>query len=106
MARHGSIAEQLAALRKFATTPDHTPEPLQTNWTTVAANDNNPEDTEDLKHDRKRLVTPSVSEIMRNVATGDIEHNEAGQTVRIGRLRFSDGKQTEKAYRFTVDGKL
>ncbi|WP_324185140.1 hypothetical protein [Endobacterium cereale] len=72
----------------------------------MAANDNNPEDTEDLKHDRKRLVTPSVSEIMRNVANGDIEHNEAGQIIRVGRLRFSDGKQTEKAYRFTVDGKL
>jgi hypothetical protein len=86
--------------------PDHTPEPLQTDWTAVAANDNNPEDTEDLKHDRKRLVTPSVSEIMRNVATGDIERNEAGQIVRIDRLRFSDGKQTERAYRFTMDGKL
>ncbi len=106
MARHGSIAERLSALRKFATMPDHTPEPLQTDWAGVAANDNNPEDTEDLKHDRKRLVTPSVSEIMRSVATDDIERNEAGQIVRIDRLRFSDGKQTERAYRFTMDGKL
>ena len=43
---------------------------------------------------------------MRNVAIGDIERNEAGQIVRIDRLRFSDGKQTERAYRFTMDGKL
>ncbi|WP_312405249.1 hypothetical protein [Rhizobium sp.] len=104
MARHGSLAEQLTALRKFATTADHEPEPVQTNWTTVAANDNNPEDTEDLKHDRKRLVTPSVSEIMRNVATGEVDRNDAGQIVRIGRLRFSDGTQTEKALRLTIDG--
>lgn len=124
MARHGSLAEQLAALRAYATTPDHEPEPLQTNWTVVAANDNDPDDVADLMHDRKRLVTPSVSEIMRNVALGEVERSEAttemetydgvehkkhtvqGPVIRIGRLRFSDGTQTEKAYRFTLDGKL
>lgn len=104
MARHGSLAEQLAAVRRFATEPDHQPEPLQTNWSVVPANDNNPDEIEDLKHDRKRLVTPSVAEIMKNVATGEVERNEAGQVVRIGRLRFSDGTQTEKAYRLTIDG--
>jgi hypothetical protein len=104
MARHGSLAEQLAAVRRFATEPDHQPEPLQTNWSVVAANDNNPDDVEDLKHDRKRLVTPSVAEIMRNVASGEVEKNEEGQTIRIGRLRFSDGNQTERAFRLTIDG--
>lgn len=104
MARHGSIAEQLAAVRRFATEPDHQPEPLQTNWSVVPANDNNPDEIEDLKHDRKRLVTPSVAEIMKNVATGEVERNEAGQVIRIGKLRFSDGTQTEKAYRLTIDG--
>lgn len=104
MARHGSLAEQLAAVRRFATEPDHQPEPLQTNWSVVPANDNNPDEIEDLKHDRKRLVTPSVAEIMKNVAAGEVERNEAGQVVRIGRLRFSDGTQTEKAYRLTIDG--
>lgn len=106
MARHASLADQLTALRVYATAPDHEPEPIQTNWTVIAANDNNPEDVTELKHDRKRLVTPSVAEIMRNVASGDTERNEAGQIVRIGRLRFSDGTQTERAYRFTLDGKL
>ncbi len=104
MARHGSLAEQLAAVRRFATEPDHQLEPLQTNWSVVPANDNNPDEIEDLKHDRKRLVTPSVAEIMKNVATGEVERNSAGQVVRIGKLRFSDGTQTEKAYRLTIDG--
>jgi hypothetical protein len=104
MARHGSLAEQLAAVRRFAAEPDHQPEPLQTNWSVVPANDNNPDEIEDLKHDRKRLVTPSVAEIMKNVATGDVERNPAGQVVRIGKLRFSDGTQTEKACRLTIDG--
>ncbi|KIQ05035.1 hypothetical protein RU07_02195 [Agrobacterium tumefaciens] len=104
MTRHGSLAEQLAAVRRYATTPDHEPEPLQTNWSVVAANDNNSDEVEDLKHDRKRLVTPSVSEIMKNVASGEVEKNEAGQIIRIGRLRFSDGKQTERAFRLTIDG--
>lgn len=104
MARHGSLAEQLPAVRRFATEPDHQPEPLQTNWSVVPANDNNPDEIEDLKHDRKRLVTPSVAEIMKNVATGEVERNEAGQVIRIGKLRFSDGTQTEKALRLTIDG--
>lgn len=106
MARHGSLAEQLGGFRIFATSPDHEPESLQTTWAVHAANDNNPEDTEDLKHDRKRLVTPSVKEIMKNIVTGEIERNSSGQIVKIGRLKFSDGTQTEKAFRFTVDGKL
>ncbi|MCZ7855034.1 hypothetical protein O9X81_00225 [Agrobacterium salinitolerans] len=102
--RHASLADQLAALRRFVTEPDHEPEPLQTNWSIVPANDNNADEIEDLKHDRKRLVTPSVAEIMKNVATGEVERNEAGQVIRIGKLRFSDGTQTEKAYRLTIDG--
>ncbi|TCR07252.1 hypothetical protein [Neorhizobium sp. JUb45] len=106
MARHGSLAEQLGGFRIFATAPDHEPDPLQTTWTTTAANDNNPEDVEELKHDRKRLVTPSVQEIMKNVATGELERNQSGQITKIGRLKFSDGTQTEKAFRFTIDGKL
>lgn len=106
MSRRGSIADQLEALRRFATTPDHDPEPIQTNWSVTPANDNNPEDTAELKHDRKRIVTPSVAEIMRNVRLDDVELNEAGQTIRIGRLRFSDGTQTEKAHKLTIDGKI
>jgi len=104
MARHGSLAEQLAAVRRFATEPDHQPEPLQTNWSVVPSNDNDLDEIDDLKHDRKRLVTPSVAEIMKNVASGELEKNEEGQTIRIGRLRFSDGSQTERAFRLKIDG--
>ncbi|QIG68714.1 hypothetical protein EVB67_064 [Rhizobium phage RHph_TM3_3_14B] len=106
MARHASLAEQLEALRTYVQQPDHVPEPVQTNWSLVAANDNDPEEVADLKHDRKRLVTPSVAEIMKNCRDGDVETNASGQVVRIGRLRFSDGTQTERAYRYTLDGKL
>ena len=124
MTRHGSLAEQLDTLRSYVLAKDHDPEPIKTNWTVVAANDNDPEEVSDLKHDRKRLVTPSVAEIMRNVKTGEIERSEAttemstydgiehkthivnGPIIRIGRIRFSDGTQTEKAFRFTIDGKL
>lgn len=105
MPRHGSLADQLEAVLRIVTEPDHEPEPIQTNWSTVPSNDNDPEDVAELKHDRKRIVTPSVSEIMRNAKQPE-ERNEQGQTVRIGRLRFSDGTQTEKAYRYTLDGKL
>ncbi|XKM40340.1 hypothetical protein A4U53_030900 [Rhizobium ruizarguesonis] len=124
MARHSSLAEQLEAIRAFVQQPDHAPEPLQSNWATVAANDNDPEEVADLKHDRKRLVTPSVAEIMRNVKEGEAVRSETttemttyngvehkthtvrGPITRIGRLRFSDGAQTERAFRYTIDGKL
>lgn len=106
MPRHGSLAEQLTALRAYVTTPDHVPEPVQTNWSVTPANDNDPEDVADLRYERKRIVTPSVAEIMRQVATSDVERNDAGQIIRIGRLKFSDGKQTEKAHRYTIDGSL
>ncbi|PDT79971.1 hypothetical protein [Sinorhizobium sp. BJ1] len=106
MARHASLAEQLSAFRRYVTTPDHDPEPISTNWTVTPANDNNPEEVAELRHERKRIVTPSVAEIMRHVKEGDVERNDAGQIVRIGKLRFSDGKQTEKAYRLTIDGKI
>ncbi|MEY9198688.1 hypothetical protein ABIA16_003804 [Sinorhizobium fredii] len=106
MARHASLADQLTAFRLYVTTPDHEPEPVQTNWSTAPANDNNPEEVAELRHERKRIVTPSVAEIMRQVREGEEDRNEAGQVVRIGKLRFSDGKQTERAYRLTIDGKL
>lgn len=106
MTRHASLADQLQALRAYRSRPEPEADlaPVQTNWSVTPANDNNPEDVDDLRYERKRLVTPSVPEIMRQVAADDIERNEAGQIIRIGRLRFSDGTQTENAYRLTIDG--
>ncbi len=106
MSRHASLADQLKALRKYATTPDHEPEPLQTNWTLVAANDNNPEDTEGMTVERRWRMKPSIEEILRQVESGDVEQNSDGKIVRIGRLRFSDGTQTERGHKLTIDGKV
>ncbi|MBO9194342.1 hypothetical protein J5277_09515 [Rhizobium sp. 16-449-1b] len=106
MARHGSLAEQLIGVRLFATTPDHEPEPVQTNWSVVPANDNNPEDVEGMAAERRWRMKPSVEEIMRAVDSGEIERNGDGQVVRIGRIRFSDGSQTEQGFKLTIDGKV
>jgi hypothetical protein len=124
MTRHGTLAEQLEALRLYASTPDHDPEPLQTTWTTVAANDNNPEDTEGMTVERRWRMKPSIEEIMRQVEEGEVERSEEmtemetydgvehkthavqGPVIRIGRLRFSDGTQTERGHKLTIDGKV
>ena len=103
MTRHGSLADQLQALRRFVTTPDHEPEPLETNWTTVVANDNDPEEVADLHAERRWRMKPSVQEIMRQSETDDIERNQAGQVVRIGKLRFSDGTQMESGHKLVMD---
>ncbi len=106
MARHGSLAEQLDALLTFATAPDHEPEPIQTNWTITPANENNPEDVAELKTERLWNISPSVEEMMRQVHAGPVHRNDVGKIVRIGRLRFSDGTQTEQAMKVTIDGKV
>lgn len=106
MARHGSLAEQLAATLIFATAPDHEPEPIETNWTVTPANDNNPEDVADMKTEKLWDISPSVEEMMKQAQAGPVQKNDAGQTVRIGRLRFSDGTQTEQAMKVTIDGKV
>lgn len=107
MARHGSLAEQLAALLAYRNRPEGPVEPMGSNWTVVPSNNNaSADELAEFGHERKILTTPSVEEIMRQVESGDIEKNEAGQTVRIGTLRFSDGTQTERAYKFGPDNKL
>lgn len=104
--RHSKMAEQLAALLTYRNRPEGDPVQSTTNWTTIPANDNNPEDLTDMRSERLREMTPSVEAIMRSVAAGDIERNDSGQIVRISVLRFSDGSQTERAYTTGPDGKL
>lgn len=106
MARHPSLADQLAAIRKLITEPDHTPEPVKTNWSIVPANDNNPEDVADMHVERHWDMSPSPEEIMRQVKAGPEIRNAAGQIIRIGNLRFSDGTQTETGFKLTIDGKV
>jgi len=108
LSRHASLADQLKGVLAYRNRPE-TEEPLQpmqTNWRTTAANDNAPEDLIELAQDRKRIVTPSIAEIMRQVEDGPVVTNDEGQIIAIGQLQFSDGTQTEKAYRRTIDGKL
>lgn len=123
MARHASLSEQLKALMAYRNRPEGEPEPTKSNWTTTVANDNaDPEEVEDYSFERNLLVTPSVQEIKKQVDTGDIERGPAsemeivrdgvnattvrvpGKITRIGKLRFSDGTQTEKAYTAGPDG--
>ncbi|MBZ9888111.1 hypothetical protein LB559_09180 [Mesorhizobium sp. BR1-1-3] len=104
MARHADFADQLLAWRNK---PEGPIEPVKTNWTVVPANDNaEPEEIVDYGFERHLRITPSVEEIMRHVATGPEARNEDGAVVAIGRLRFSDGNQTEKAYCYGPEGKL
>lgn len=46
---HGTIGEQLTALQRLITEPDHDPEPIRTNWSIVPANDKDGEDLADFK---------------------------------------------------------
>ena len=102
MARHGSLAEQLAALMAYRNRPEGAYEPLGSNWATTPANSND-EDVSAFCQERDIRMTPSVDEIMRQVATDDVERNAKGQIVRIGKLRFSDGTQTEKDFKRGAD---
>ncbi|PWL18837.1 hypothetical protein DKP76_07180 [Falsochrobactrum shanghaiense] len=105
--RRGSMADQLQALKAYRSRPEEKFEPLQTNWAVATANDNaDPEEVADMRYERDWRQTPSVQEIMRQVATDDIERNSDGQIVRIGRLRFSDGRLTEKGYVTGIDGEV
>lgn len=108
MTRHASLAEQLKALLEYRNRPEGPIETAKTNWRAdiSAVNDNNPEDLEGMHVERSRPIRPRLGEIMEAVKSGRIERNDAGQIVRIGNLRFSDGTQTERAYRFSADGKL
>lgn len=105
MARHGSLAEQLAALKAYSQRPQAAAEPLQTNWHTTPANDNDPVVAEDFAEERRVSIRPTIGEIMRSVSSTDAERNDIGQIVKWGKLRFSDGTQTERCTMYGIDGK-
>lgn len=119
MARHGSLSEQLATLMAYRNRPEGPHEPLGSNWATTPANSND-EDVSAFSQERDIRMTPSVAEIMRQVETGDVERGPPsemvvvedgiektlkvqGQIIRIGKLRFSDGTQTEKDFKRGAD---
>ncbi|GAJ91025.1 hypothetical protein [Rhizobium rhizogenes] len=84
--------------------------PIATNWRLVPANDNELPH-EDAGVERVVEVIPSVDMIMREVWEDDIEYglhiDENGKRhkviTRIGKLRFSDGSQTEKGQKLVLD---
>ena len=85
--------------------------PLQTNWRTLPGEETDPEDTVDFRKEKLHELAPSVEAIMRSVRRAqkhpeETEINEKGQIIRIGDLHFSDGSQTEKAYKRGIDGKV
>jgi len=98
--------------------PEGEPAPVKTNFTPVAANDNNPEDLAGLHIERRRAIRPTISEIEEAIESGTVEYGThveklpGGETkshkvvTGIGKLRFSDGSQKERAYRYSIDGKL
>lgn len=98
---------ELSTLLDYRNRPEEQVEPVQSNWTIVVANDNaDPEEIVDFGFERHLRMSPSVEEIMRQVELGPVVRNEAGQIVEIGNLKFSDGTQTEKAYKTGLDGDL
>jgi hypothetical protein len=115
------LAEQLTAFLAYVTTPDHKPEPLKSSFAFVPANDNGVvSKIERLANEKLLKVTPSVEEILRNMkgdwTWGDPEFvvdpktgektqlASTGPLKSIGDLKFSDGKQTEKAHMRGPDG--
>lgn len=102
-----SKIKNLAGLAAWRSRPEGDIEPIKTNWTVTPSNDNAaPEETSAMDVERSWRMTPSVDEIMRQVASGPEVRNEAGQIIGIGKLRFSDGNQKERAYTRGPEGKI
>lgn len=104
-----------AAMLAYRDRPEGEPEPVKTNWTIVPANQNAaPEEIAEMDVERSWRMTPSVGEIMRQVATSDVEYGAYTDVggkqhrivIRIGSLRFSNGTQTERAYTYGPDNKV
>ncbi len=98
------LAEQLTAFLALRNTPDHKPEPLQSNWTTEPADALvEPEVRRELHGEQRLEITPSIQQIYREMHKPAVR-NERGQVVAIGNLHFSDGTQTERAFTIGPDG--
>lgn len=110
MTRHASLAEQLKGVLSYRNRPEGPVEPVQTNWSTVAANDNNPEDLAGMRTERRWAMRPTPDEIMAEVDLDEEEFgfavDENGKkhkiTVALGKLRFSDGTQTERGHKLVL----
>lgn len=98
-----SLAEQLTYVLALRNQPDHEPEPLQSNWATAPTELVEPEVRRELHGEQRLEITPSIEEIYREMHHTPTR-NDADQIVAIGKLRFSDGTQTEKGFMVGPDG--
>lgn len=107
MTRHKSLASAMSALLAYRNRPEGEPVPVKTNWSTVADNDNaDMGEVGGYGVERGLRVRPTIQRIMQQVKDGDIERNDSGQVIRIGDLRFSDGEQVERGYKFGPGGEV
>lgn len=106
MSRHKSLAGAMTALMAYKNRPESEIIPVSTNWSVVPENSNEPEVISQMHTERRIQILPTVEEIMRNVSSEDIERNDLGQIVRIGRLKFSDGTQVEAGNKYGPGGEV
>ena len=98
MSRHSSLAEQLAPILAYRDIEQSANSSISSGYSA--------EDIADLHEERRIGIRPTLSEIMQSVKSGPIERNEQGRIVQIGKLRFSDGTQTERTSKLGIDGKV
>ncbi|AZO54846.1 MULTISPECIES: hypothetical protein [unclassified Mesorhizobium] len=118
-------AKRLAGVLAWRNKPE-TVEPMQSNWSTSADNDNRQDPEADQEErtysvEHRHEITPSLQEMERSISTvewvvrplarfgGSVDQHlvpvagnfetKGGHVVRVGKLRFSDGTQMEKALR-------
>lgn len=101
----GSLAAALTAVLEFRNRPDSPPDPLQSSWSTDPAtvipdgNFDGEEPAEPMAEDLLLEITPSIAKIMHEVKVGSVKRTGGKNSaiIEIGKLRFSDGTQTEQA---------
>ena len=76
-----------------------------TNWRVDPSNDNKP-DLEGFGMEKRQDIYPTFGEIGRAIESDDIERNADGAIIRMGRIRFSDGKNYERCDMLVEGGKV
>jgi hypothetical protein len=113
------LAEQLTALLEFRNRPDSPPDPLQSSWTTdpsqvviEKAIEDDGEPAVKFEEDLLLEITPSIRQIVREVEKGEVTYGtprggeKRSPVVGIGKLKFSDGEDHERAYKRGIDGEV
>lgn len=106
MTRHKSLSSAMSALMAYKNRPEGKQPPVQTNWSLVSVNDNEPELVAMMAFDRKRIITPSIEELAAQVNEGEIKRDKGGALLSVGKLRFSDGEKYETGYKYGPGGEV